>query len=59
MVWRHRRTSIEGRFEPPGQGEATARAAEPLLESVGFEVETRGVLHSPRRATYLVRGNKR
>lgn len=50
---------VEGRFEPPGRGEATARAAAPLLEAMGFEVETSGVLHSPRRATYLVRGKKR
>jgi len=50
---------VEGRFEPPGQGEATVRDAEPLLEGLGFEVETRGVVHSPARATYLVRGRKR
>lgn len=50
---------VEGRSEPPGTGEAAARAAEPMLQALGFEVETRGVLHSPRRATYLVRGRKR
>lgn len=50
---------IEGKFEPPGQGERTARDAEPLLEGLGFEVETRGILHSPKRATYLVRGRRR
>ncbi|THD81885.1 MAG: methyltransferase domain-containing protein [Phenylobacterium sp.] len=48
----------EGQFEPAGEGEATARAAEPILESLGFEVETTGVLHSPKRATYLVRGRR-
>lgn len=50
---------VDGRFEPKGQGEATARAAEPLLAGFGFDVETKGVLHSPKRATYLVRGRKR
>ena len=50
---------VDGKFEPAGRGEATARAAEPILEHLGFSVETKGVLHSPRRATYLVRGKKR
>ena len=49
----------EGRFEPAGKGQATAREAEPILESLGFEVATTGVLHSPKRATYLVRGRRR
>lgn len=49
---------VEGRDEPPGAGQAAARAAQPLLETVGFEVETRDVLHSAKRATYLVRGRK-
>lgn len=50
---------VDGRFEEPGAGEATAKAAQPLLEGLGFAVETKGVLHSPRRATYLVRGRRR
>ena len=50
---------VEGRFEPAGKGETTARAAAPLLESLGFAVETKGVVHSPKRATYLVRGRRR
>jgi ubiquinone/menaquinone biosynthesis C-methylase UbiE len=50
---------VEGRFEPAGQGEAMARGAEPLLAALGFEVATSGVVHSPKRATYLVRGRKR
>lgn len=49
----------EGRFEPAGRGEATVREAGPLMESLGFEVETSGVVHSPQRATYLVRGRRR
>jgi ubiquinone/menaquinone biosynthesis C-methylase UbiE len=49
----------DGRFEPAGQGERTAREAEPILKGLGFEVETKGVLHSPARATYLVRGRRR
>lgn len=50
---------LDGGFEPAGRGEAGARAAEPMLERMGFSVETKGVLHSRRRATYLVRGKKR
>lgn len=50
---------VDGRFEPAGRGEATAREAEPLLAGFGFDVETSGVVHSPKRATYLVRGRKR
>jgi SAM-dependent methyltransferase len=49
---------VEGRFEPPGKGAAAARAAEPLLTGFGFEVETCDVVHSPKRATCLVRGRK-
>jgi len=50
---------VDGRFEAPGRGEATAREAEPLLEGLGFEVQTKGMLHSAERATYLVRGRRR
>jgi ubiquinone/menaquinone biosynthesis C-methylase UbiE len=49
----------EGRFEPAGRGQSTAREAQPLMESLGFEVETTDVVHSPKRATYLVRGRRR
>lgn len=49
---------VEGRFEPPGAGARTAREAQPLLEGVGLDVDCREVVHSPRRATFLVRGRK-
>jgi ubiquinone/menaquinone biosynthesis C-methylase UbiE len=49
---------VEGGFEPPGQGAAAAREVEPLLAGFGFDVATSGVVHSPKRATYLVRGRK-
>jgi ubiquinone/menaquinone biosynthesis C-methylase UbiE len=49
----------EGGFEPAGRGQSTAREAQPLMESLGFEVETTDVVHSPKRATYLVRGRRR
>lgn len=49
---------VEGRFEPPGRGEAAAREAVPLMEGLGLAVETRDVVHSPQRATWLVRGSK-
>jgi hypothetical protein len=50
---------VDGRFEPAGKGAETAREAEPLLAGLGFDVETSGVVHSPTRATFLVRGRKR
>ncbi|MET0273724.1 MAG: methyltransferase domain-containing protein [Phenylobacterium sp.] len=47
-----------GRFEPAGEGARTARAAVPQLEALGLTVETREVVHSRKRATFLVRGYK-
>jgi ubiquinone/menaquinone biosynthesis C-methylase UbiE len=48
----------DGRFEPAGQGAATARQAADTLTAFGLSVRTREVAHSPRRATFLVRGRK-
>jgi ubiquinone/menaquinone biosynthesis C-methylase UbiE len=48
----------EGRFEPPGKGAETARAAAEMLKDLGLQVRTREILHSARRATLLVRGRK-
>ena len=48
----------EGRFEPPGRGAETAKAAAELLRELGLQVRTREVVHSPKRATFLVRGRK-
>ena len=48
----------EGRFEPPGQGAETAREAADLLRELGLQVRVREVVHSPKRATFLVRGRK-
>ncbi len=49
----------DGRFEPAGRGAETAREAAPQLEAVGLAVTTREIVHSPKRATFLVRGRKR
>ncbi|HEY2358936.1 MAG TPA: methyltransferase domain-containing protein [Phenylobacterium sp.] len=48
----------EGRFEPPGKGAETAKAAAVLLRDLGLQVRLREVVHSPSRATFLVRGRK-
>lgn len=48
----------EGRFEPPGKGVATAKIAAEMLKALGLQVRQREILHSPRRATLLVRGRK-
>jgi len=48
----------EGRFEPPGKGAETAKAAAEMLRELGLQVRTREVVHSPKRATFLVRGRK-
>jgi len=48
----------EGRFEPPGAGAATAQTAAVLMRELGLQVRTREVVHSTRRATFLVRGRK-
>ncbi len=49
---------VEGRFEPAGRGQATAREAVPAMQALGLEVSTQEIIHSPERATYLVRGRK-
>jgi len=48
----------QGRFEPPGKGAETARAASEMLKTLGLQVRLREIVHSPRRATLLVRGRK-
>ena len=48
----------EGRFEPAGAGAATAQEAADLLRELGLQVRVREVVHSPKRATFLVRGRK-
>ena len=48
----------DGRFEPAGAGERAARQAAPLLEGLGLAVSTREIIHSTKRATFLVRGLK-
>lgn len=49
---------VEGRFEPPGMGAETAQTAAELMRELGLQVRTREVVHSPKRATLLVRGRK-
>jgi ubiquinone/menaquinone biosynthesis C-methylase UbiE len=48
----------EGRFEPPGKGAETAKAASEMLRELGLQVRMREVVHSASRATFLVRGRK-
>ncbi|WP_372783140.1 class I SAM-dependent methyltransferase [Phenylobacterium sp.] len=48
----------EGRFEPPGEGAETARTASDMLKELGLQVRMREVVHSAKRATFLVRGRK-
>lgn len=49
---------VAGRFEPPGKGAEAARTAAEMLKDLGLQVRLREVVHSPRRATLLVRGRK-
>jgi ubiquinone/menaquinone biosynthesis C-methylase UbiE len=49
---------VAGRFEPPGRGAETAKVAAEMLKDLGLQVRLREVVHSPRRATLLVRGRK-
>ncbi|MBS0360926.1 MAG: class I SAM-dependent methyltransferase [Proteobacteria bacterium] len=49
---------VEGRFEPAGKGQQTARRAVDMLRELGLQVRQREIVHSPRRATFLVRGRK-
>jgi ubiquinone/menaquinone biosynthesis C-methylase UbiE len=48
----------EGRFEPPGAGAATAQEAAEQMRALGLQVRVREIVHSPKRATFLVRGRK-
>jgi len=48
----------DGRLEPAGKGAATAKAAVEMLKALGLQVRQREIVHSPRRATLLVRGRK-
>jgi ubiquinone/menaquinone biosynthesis C-methylase UbiE len=48
----------EGRFEPPGKGAETAREAAEQMQALGLQVRVREIVHSPKRATFLVRGRK-
>ncbi len=48
----------EGRFDPPGVGADTAKKAAEMLKRLGLQVRLREIVHSPRRATLLVRGRK-
>jgi ubiquinone/menaquinone biosynthesis C-methylase UbiE len=48
----------EGRFEPPGKGAETAKAASEMLRGLGLQVRMREVVHASSRATFLVRGRK-
>lgn len=50
--------SFGGRFEPPGRGAETARTAAEMLKDLGLQVRQREIVHSPHRATLLVRGRK-
>ena len=47
-----------GRFEPVGAGAATAQEAAGMLRELGLQVRVREIVHSPKRATFLVRGRK-
>jgi ubiquinone/menaquinone biosynthesis C-methylase UbiE len=49
---------LSDRFEPPGRGAETAKAAAEMLKDLGLQVRLREIVHSPRRATLLVRGRK-
>ncbi len=47
-----------GEFESPGVGATTAIEAAERMKDFGLQVRTREVVHSPKRATFLVRGRK-
>lgn len=48
----------EGRFEPAGKGAETAQEAAEQMRALGLQVRVREIVHSPKRATFLVRGRK-
>jgi ubiquinone/menaquinone biosynthesis C-methylase UbiE len=47
-----------GRYEAAGKGAETARKAVERMQAFGLQARTREVVHSPQRATLLVRGRK-
>jgi SAM-dependent methyltransferase len=47
-----------GRFEPPGKGAETAALGSEMLKALGLQVRLREIVHTPARATLLVRGRK-
>jgi ubiquinone/menaquinone biosynthesis C-methylase UbiE len=49
---------VAGRFERPGKGQTTAAAGAEMMRALGLQVRLREIVHSPRRATLLVRGRK-
>jgi ubiquinone/menaquinone biosynthesis C-methylase UbiE len=48
----------EGRFEPAGKGAEAAQEAAEQMRTLGLQVRVREIVHSPKRATFLVRGRK-
>ena len=58
LVLSIRNFRTEGRFEPAGAGAATAQEAAEALRGLGLQVRVREIVHSPKRATFLVRGRK-
>jgi len=58
LVLSIRNFRTEGRFEPPGKGAETAQEAAEQMRALGLQVRVREIVHSPKRATFLVRGRK-
>ena len=58
LVLSIRNFRVAGRYEAPGKGAETAKRAVEMLRDLGLQVRQREVVHSPRRATLLVRGRK-
>jgi len=58
LVLSMRNFRTEGRFEPAGKGAETAQEAAEMMRELGLEVRVREIIHSPKRATFLVRGRK-
>ena len=58
LVLSIRNFRTEGRFEPAGKGATTAQEAAEQMRELGLQVRVREIVHSPKRATFLVRGRK-
>jgi SAM-dependent methyltransferase len=58
LVLSIRNFRTEGRFEPAGKGAETAQEAAEQMRGLGLQVRVREIVHSPKRATFLVRGRK-